>query len=204
VVNFYFLGVGIYDEMAHEIRAEGVRRAGRSPPDSKTRAGRSLHSVGVPASTALDNSLLRPGDSVPGDSRATQEPRDSFHMHASLDDSAPAPGGFVVGSRETDAYSREEVSFLSLVANQVALAVDGALNFEASESAQVELRQKQAELWRQRDQLQLLADRNSSEPPGSLSTPIVSCTIYRSQPTLNPPREEPVFSVYLLDHCFCQ
>ena len=37
-----------------------------------------------------------------------------------------------VGSIEADAYSREEVSFLSLVANQVALAVDDALNFDAS------------------------------------------------------------------------
>jgi GAF domain-containing protein len=36
-------------------------------------------------------------------------------------------GGLAVGSTEVDAYSREEVSFLSLVANQVALAVDDAL-----------------------------------------------------------------------------
>jgi len=40
-----------------------------------------------------------------------------------------------VGSLEADAYSREEVSFLLLVANQVALAVDDALNFDASQQA---------------------------------------------------------------------
>jgi len=40
-----------------------------------------------------------------------------------------------VGSIEADAYSNEEVSFLSLVANQVALAVDDALNFDASQHA---------------------------------------------------------------------
>ena len=45
-----------------------------------------------------------------------------------------------VGSTEADAYSREEVSFLSLVANQVALAVDDALNFDASEQAKEALR----------------------------------------------------------------
>jgi PAS domain-containing protein len=45
-----------------------------------------------------------------------------------------------VGSIEADAYSREEVSFLSLVANQVALAVDDALNFDALQHAKEELR----------------------------------------------------------------
>src|SRR6266852_7649156 len=44
-------------------------------------------------------------------------------------------GGLAVGSIEADAYSREEVSFLSLVANQVALGVDDALNFDASQQA---------------------------------------------------------------------
>jgi formate hydrogenlyase transcriptional activator len=45
-----------------------------------------------------------------------------------------------VGSIEADAYSGEEVSFLSLVANQVALAVDDALNFDASQHAKEALR----------------------------------------------------------------
>src|SRR5258707_3256284 len=49
-------------------------------------------------------------------------------------------GGLAVGSIEADAYSREEVSFLSLVANQVALAVDDALNFDASQDAKQALR----------------------------------------------------------------
>ena len=49
-------------------------------------------------------------------------------------------GGLAVGSLEADAYTKEEVSFLSLVANQVALAVDGALNFDASQHAKEALR----------------------------------------------------------------
>jgi formate hydrogenlyase transcriptional activator len=49
-------------------------------------------------------------------------------------------GMLAVGSMETDAYSKEEVSFLSLVANQVALAVDDALNFDASQHAEEALR----------------------------------------------------------------
>src|SRR3989442_8221261 len=61
-------------------------------------------------------------------------------MRASFDDSTPAPRGLALGSIDTDAYSREEVSFLSLVANQVALAVDDALNFDASQHAEEALR----------------------------------------------------------------
>src|SRR5947207_5394135 len=41
-----------------------------------------------------------------------------------------------IGSAEPDAYSAEEVSFLSLVADHVALAIDDAMNFEASLHAQ--------------------------------------------------------------------
>jgi PAS domain S-box-containing protein len=44
-------------------------------------------------------------------------------------------GGIALGSGEADAYSREEVSFLSLVANQVALAVDDAVDFDAPQRA---------------------------------------------------------------------
>jgi formate hydrogenlyase transcriptional activator len=49
-------------------------------------------------------------------------------------------GGLAVGSTEPDAYSKEEVNFLSLVANQVALAVDDALNFDALQHAEEALR----------------------------------------------------------------
>src|SRR6266699_5746980 len=52
-------------------------------------------------------------------------------------------GGLAVGSVEPDAYSREEVSFLLLVANQVALAVDEALNFDASQRAREALRESE-------------------------------------------------------------
>jgi formate hydrogenlyase transcriptional activator len=49
-------------------------------------------------------------------------------------------GGLALGSTEADAYSKEEVSFLSFVANQVALAVDDALNFDALQHAEEALR----------------------------------------------------------------
>jgi len=51
-----------------------------------------------------------------------------------------------VGSTEADAYSKEEVRFLSLpLPNQVALAVDDALNFDASQHAEEALRAAMSE-----------------------------------------------------------
>jgi formate hydrogenlyase transcriptional activator len=49
-------------------------------------------------------------------------------------------GGLAFGSIEADAYNEEEVNFLSFVANQVALAVDDALNFDALQHAEEALR----------------------------------------------------------------
>src|SRR5207302_885883 len=49
-------------------------------------------------------------------------------------------GVLFLGSEETEAYSDEDMSFLSLVAGQIALAIDDALNFEASRTAQEQLK----------------------------------------------------------------
>src|SRR5262249_37373053 len=48
-------------------------------------------------------------------------------------------GSLVLASRVEDAYSEEEVRFLSLVANQIALAMDDSLNFQESQRAQERL-----------------------------------------------------------------
>ncbi len=64
-------------------------------------------------------------------------------------------GGLGIGSRYPDAYSEEEVRFLSLVADQVALTIDDALNFEASHRAQSELERKN-------ERLKLLLDLNNA------------------------------------------
>lgn len=49
-------------------------------------------------------------------------------------------GVIFFGSEEADAYSEEDVSFLSLVAGQISLAVDDSLNFDASQKAQEQLK----------------------------------------------------------------
>src|SRR5262249_25511295 len=49
-------------------------------------------------------------------------------------------GSLVLASRIPDAYSDDEVRFLSLVADQIALAMDDALNFRESQRAEERLR----------------------------------------------------------------
>ena len=55
-------------------------------------------------------------------------------------------GVFAVGSPVPGAYSADEVAFLSMVADHLALAIDSALNFEASREAQAELERKNERL----------------------------------------------------------
>jgi len=64
-------------------------------------------------------------------------------------------GSLVFASRNPGAYSEDEVRFLALVAHQTALAIDDALSFEASQTAQTELRNKN-------ERLKLLLDLNNS------------------------------------------
>jgi formate hydrogenlyase transcriptional activator len=48
-------------------------------------------------------------------------------------------GSLIIGSTQANAYSAEEVRFCSLVADQIALATDDAINFQASQKAQERL-----------------------------------------------------------------
>jgi formate hydrogenlyase transcriptional activator len=48
-------------------------------------------------------------------------------------------GSLVLASQKPDAYSQDEVEFLTLVADQMALAMDDAINFQASRRAQERL-----------------------------------------------------------------
>jgi len=48
-------------------------------------------------------------------------------------------GSLIIGSAQPNAYSPEEVRFCSLVADQIALATDDAINFKASQKAQERL-----------------------------------------------------------------
>ncbi len=64
-------------------------------------------------------------------------------------------GALSFGSLRKNAYTREDVDFLQLVARQVAVAVDNALNYEDSQTYQ-------AALQKDRDHLQLLLSINNA------------------------------------------
>ena len=162
VVNFDFLGAGIYDEKLHQVHLKCFDPSGRrltvprlAPEETLTRwvyqhqqpliipnlneDDRFPRAVGV-----LKTHGIRSVCSLPLTTR-----------HRRL-------GSLGIGSKDVDAYGSEEVSFLSLVANQVGLALDAALSFEASERAQQELQRKHVELQAERDHLQLLLEVTSS------------------------------------------
>jgi formate hydrogenlyase transcriptional activator len=60
----------------------------------------------------------------------------------------------LIGSKQPEAYSNDEVRFLSLIADMVASALAGALNLEA-------LQKTQADLQGEKDRLQLLLELNN-------------------------------------------
>jgi formate hydrogenlyase transcriptional activator len=140
VVNFYVMGIGIYDEQAHEVRLTSYGEPGDplqvpklAPEETFTWwVYQHQQPLIIPS---LDAETRFPAVIEMLKNRGVRSvcalPLTTVHRRL---------GGLAVGSTETEAYSKEEVSFLSLVANQVALAVDDALNFDASQQAKESLR----------------------------------------------------------------
>src|SRR6202166_1450288 len=140
VVNFYVMGVGIYDEKAHEMHTTSYGEPG-VPLQAPQFAPEETFSWWVYQQQRpliipfLDAETRFPAVAEMLKNRGVRSvcvlPLTTVHRRL---------GGLAIGSAEIDAYSREEVSFLSLVANQVALAVDDALNFDALQHAKEALR----------------------------------------------------------------
>src|SRR6266478_10117596 len=140
VVNFYVMSVGIYDEKAHEVRLASYGEPGDPLQVPKLVPEETLtwwvyqhqQPLIIPS---LDAETRFPAVAEMLKNRGVRSvcalPLTTVHRRL---------GGLAVGSIEADAYSKEEVSFLSLVANQVALAVDDALNSDASQHAKEDLR----------------------------------------------------------------
>jgi formate hydrogenlyase transcriptional activator len=161
VVDFYYLGVGIYDEKEHEVHLKMFYESGAPIQAPKLAPEETMTWWVYEHQQPLVVPSVDEETRFPVAVRLLKElgirsictlPMTTVHRRL---------GGLAVGSQEADAYSSEEVRFLSLVANQVALALDDCLNHEASVRAQKELQDKQAELQRERDRLQLLLDVNN-------------------------------------------
>src|SRR6266849_4193983 len=140
VVNFYVMGVGIYDEKAHEMHTTSYGEPG-VPLQAPQFAPEETFSWWVYQQQQpliipfLDSETRFPAVAEMLRSRGVRSvcvlPLTTVHRRL---------GGLSLGNTKVDAYSREEVGFLSLVANQVALAVDDALNFDTSQQATEALR----------------------------------------------------------------
>src|ERR1700726_1727486 len=142
-VSFYVMGVGIYDENAHEVQLTSYGEPGDplqvpklAPEETFTWwVYQQQQPLIIPS---LDAETRFPAVAEMLKNRGVRSvcalPLTTVHRRL---------GGLAVGSIESDAYSREEVGFLSLVANQVALAVDDALNFDASQHAKESLRARE-------------------------------------------------------------
>src|SRR6202166_4718771 len=140
VVNFYVMGVGIYDEKAHEMITTSYGEPG-VPLQAPKFAPEETFSWWVYQHQeplmipSLDEETRFPAVAAMLGNRGVRSvcvlPLTTVHRRL---------GGLAFGSLEADAYSSEEVGFLSLVANQVALAVDDALNFDALHDANESLR----------------------------------------------------------------
>src|SRR5712664_850230 len=145
VVTFYVMGVGIYDENAHQIHLTSYGEPGvplqvpQFTPE-ETYTWWVYHHQQPLIIPALDSETRFPAVAEMLKNRGVRSvcvlPLTTVHRRL---------GGLAVGSIEADAYSREEVNFLSFVANQVALAVDDALNFDASQDAKEALRAAMSE-----------------------------------------------------------
>src|SRR5438874_12514784 len=146
VVNFYVMGVGIYDENAHQIHLTSYGEPGvplkvpQFAPEETFTWWVYQHQEPL-IIRYLDAETRFPAVAEMLKNRGVRSvcvlPLTTVHRRL---------GGLALGSIEADAYSSEEVSFLSLVANQVALAVDDALNFDASQHAQEALRASEESL----------------------------------------------------------
>ncbi len=146
VMNFYFLRVGIYDENAPEPRLTlygepGVPLQVPQLPKEETITWWVYQHQEPLIIPSLDAETRFPAVTEMLKDRGVRSvcalPLTTVRRRL---------GGLTVGSTEPDAYSSEEVSFLSLVANQVALAVDNALNFDASQQAKEALRASELNL----------------------------------------------------------
>jgi formate hydrogenlyase transcriptional activator len=140
VVSFYVMGVGIYDEKAHEMHTTSYGEPG-VPLEAPRFAPEETFSWWVYQHQEpliipfLDAETRFPAVAEMLKNRGVRSvcvlPLTTVHRRL---------GGLALGSTEADAYSAEEVNFLSFVANQVALAVDDALNFDALQRAEEALR----------------------------------------------------------------
>ena len=140
VMNFSYLGVAMYDEKAQEVRLASYSESGVPRQVPKLAAEETLTWWVYQHQQCLIIPSLDAETRFPAVAEMLKNCGVRSVCALPLTTLNHRLGGLAVGSVAADAYSGEEVSFLSLVANQVALAVGDALDFDASQHAQELLR----------------------------------------------------------------
>lgn len=156
VVKFLFLRVFLYDEQKHLMRLH-VSEAPGQPAEA--------FSEFPPEGTAVGWVYEQQQPLViPDVDQETRFPRlhgilKEFgirsHLTFPLTTAHGRLGTFAVGSDQVGAYCEEDVRFLALVADQIAVAIDDALHSQALQKTKSELEQRN-------QRLQLLLDVNNS------------------------------------------
>ena len=137
VVRFSFLGLALLDELTQVVEPYVLEATGEpAPPPQLTSEEQLTYWV-----VQHQKPLVIPV--VERETRFAQEMEylrtQGTHSICCLPLTTPRRrvGMLIAGSREPHVYDAEDVSFLSLVANQIALAIDDTLNYEALQSALV-------------------------------------------------------------------
>ena len=146
VVRFTYLGLGLYDEGTHSLDLRVLAAGGNPLPPPNLSPDESLTYWTVRHQAPLV---------IPNVEEETRFPKAMAYFRdqdvrstCSLPLTTPRRriGMLVAGNSEFHVYDTKEVTFLSLVANQVALAVDDALNYGALQQSLAVERERQRNL----------------------------------------------------------
>jgi len=135
VVRFDFLGLALYDEQAHTLDLRVLEATGEPVPPPELPVEESLTYWVVthqqPLLIPVVDAETRFGEGI------AYLQRQGVRSTCCLPLITPRRpmGMLLAGSGETHTYDAEDVTFLSLVANQVSLAIDDAMNYGALQNA---------------------------------------------------------------------
>ena len=146
VVRFSFLGLGLYDEHTDGLDLRVLEATGKPLPPPQLAAEESLTYWTVQHQAPLV---------IPDVEGENRFPKAMAYLRGqdvrstcSLPLTTPRRriGMMVAGDSELHVYDTKDVTFLSLVANQVALAIDDALNYTALQQSLLVERERQRSL----------------------------------------------------------
>lgn len=151
VLNFYYLGIGLHDPETREVRVRVIDETGAAVLTPPIATEENLTWWVYHEQRPLVIASVERETRFPAAMSVLLQHQIHSICVLPLTTAHRRIGALSVGKQEEDAFSREEICFLSLVADQVALALDDAQHVEDSERARAELQSK-------RDQLELLLE----------------------------------------------